>query len=46
MRKRFYGALVLGSFLLAGGVVTSCSDYDDDINIHIPEHTRSLSGNL
>lgn len=32
MRKRFYGALVLGSFLLAGGVVTSCSDYDDDIN--------------
>ncbi|WP_462350345.1 hypothetical protein [Eubacterium ventriosum] len=22
----------MGSFLLAGGVVTSCSDYDDDIN--------------
>ncbi len=32
MKKRFYGALVLGSLLLAGGAVTSCSDYDDDIN--------------
>ena len=31
MKKKFYGALVLGSVLLAGGMV-SCSDYDDDIN--------------
>lgn len=31
MKKKFYGALVLGSMLLAGGMV-SCSDYDDDIN--------------
>lgn len=31
MKKKFYGALVLGSVLLAGGMV-SCSDYDDDID--------------
>lgn len=31
MKKKFYGALLLGSVLLAGGMV-SCSDYDDDIN--------------
>lgn len=31
MKKKFYGALVLGSLLLSGGMV-SCSDYDDDIN--------------
>lgn len=31
MKKKFYGALVLGSLFLAGGMV-SCSDYDDDIN--------------
>lgn len=31
MKKKFYGALVLGSMLLAGGMV-SCSDYDDDID--------------
>lgn len=31
MKKKFYGALLLGSLLLAGGMV-SCSDYDDDIN--------------
>lgn len=30
MKKKFYGALLLGSVLLAGGMV-SCSDYDDDI---------------
>ena len=31
MKKKFYGALLVGSLLLAGGMV-SCSDYDDDIN--------------
>lgn len=31
MKKKFYGALLLGSLFLAGGMV-SCSDYDDDIN--------------
>lgn len=31
MKKKIYGALVLGSLLLSGGMV-SCSDYDDDIN--------------
>lgn len=31
MKKKIYGALLLGSLLLAGGMV-SCSDYDDDIN--------------
>ena len=31
MKKKFYGALLLGSVLLTGGMV-SCSDYDDDIN--------------
>lgn len=31
MKKKFYGALMLGSLFLAGGMV-SCSDYDDDIN--------------
>lgn len=31
MKKKFYGALMLGSALLAGGMV-SCSDYDDDID--------------
>lgn len=31
MKKKIYGALVLGSLLLSGGLV-SCSDYDDDIN--------------
>lgn len=31
MKKKFYGALLVGSVLLAGGMV-SCSDYDDDIN--------------
>lgn len=31
MKKKFYGALVLGSVLLAGGMV-SCSDYDEDID--------------
>lgn len=31
MKKKFYGALILGSLLLGGGMV-SCSDYDDDIN--------------
>lgn len=31
MKKKFYGALVLGSVLLAGGMM-SCSDYDDDID--------------
>lgn len=31
MKKKFYGALLLGSIFLAGGMV-SCSDYDDDIN--------------
>lgn len=30
MKKKFYGALLLGSLFLAGMV--SCSDYDDDIN--------------
>ena len=29
--KKFYGALLVGSLFLAGGMV-SCSDYDDDIN--------------
>ncbi len=37
MKKKFYGALLVGSLLLAGGMV-SCSDYDDDIN--------SLSGRV
>lgn len=31
MKKKFYGALLVGSLFLAGGMV-SCSDYDDDIN--------------
>lgn len=31
MKKKFYGALLVGSVLLAGGMV-SCSDYDDDID--------------
>ena len=31
MKKKFYGALLVGSLLLAGGMV-SCADYDDDIN--------------
>lgn len=31
MKKKFYGALLVGSLLLAGGMV-SCSDYDDDID--------------
>lgn len=31
MKKKFYGALLVGSLLLVGGMV-SCSDYDDDIN--------------
>lgn len=31
MKKKFYGALMLGSLFLAGGMV-SCCDYDDDIN--------------
>lgn len=31
MKKKFYGALLLGSLFLAGGMA-SCSDYDDDIN--------------
>lgn len=31
MKKKFYEALLLGSVLLTGGMV-SCSDYDDDIN--------------
>lgn len=30
MKKKFYGALLLGSLFLGGMV--SCSDYDDDIN--------------
>lgn len=31
MKKKFYGVLLVGSVLLAGGMV-SCSDYDDDID--------------
>lgn len=31
MKKKFYGALLVGSLFIAGGMV-SCSDYDDDIN--------------
>lgn len=31
MKKKFYGALLVGSLFLQGGMV-SCSDYDDDIN--------------
>ena len=31
MKKKFYGALLVGSLFLAGGMV-SCSDYDADIN--------------
>lgn len=32
MKKKFYGALLVGSLFLAGGGMVSCSDYDDDIN--------------
>lgn len=30
MKKKFYGALLLGSVLLTGGMV-SCSDYDETL---------------
>lgn len=32
MNKKFVGALLLGSLIMAGGTFTGCSDYDDDIN--------------
>jgi len=32
MKKRFFNALLLGAVLLSTGAVTSCKDYDDDIN--------------
>ncbi len=32
MKKRFLNALILGAVLLSTGAVTSCKDYDDDIN--------------
>lgn len=32
MKKRFFNALILGAVLLSTGAVTSCKDYDDDIN--------------
>lgn len=32
MNKKFIGALLLGSLVMAGGTFTACSDYDDDIN--------------
>lgn len=32
MKKKFVGALLLGSLIMAGGTFTGCSDYDDDIN--------------
>lgn len=32
MKKRFFNALLLGAVLLSTNVVTSCKDYDDDIN--------------
>lgn len=45
MKKKFYGALLLGSLFLAGGMV-SCSDYDDDINSlneRVDEISKTLS---
>lgn len=32
MKKRFFNALLLGAVLLSTNAVTSCKDYDDDIN--------------
>lgn len=51
MKKKFYGALLLGSVLLTGGMV-SCSDYDDDINslndrvAAVEETVKGLQENL
>lgn len=45
MKKKFYGALLVGSLFLAGGMV-SCSDYDDDINSlneRVDEISKTLS---
>lgn len=44
MKKKFYGALLLGSLFLAGGMV-SCSDYDDDIN-RLNERVDEISKTL
>ena len=44
MKKKFYGALLLGSVLLAGGMV-SCSDYDDDIAA-LQSQTNDLSSQI
>lgn len=44
MKKKFYGALLVGSLFLAGGMV-SCSDYDDDIN-NLNERVDEISKTL
>lgn len=42
MKKRFFNALLLGAVLLSTNAVTSCKDYDDDIN-NLQEQINKLA---
>jgi peptidoglycan hydrolase CwlO-like protein len=42
MKRKFYGVLMLGALAIASASLTSCKDYDDDIN-NLQTQVNSLS---